>query len=160
MKNVTHKKFLAIAVLAILGASAQAATSNNNVSVSGTLVRPISCVVTIPASIDFGTRENGSFIEEPITVSVQCTDGHPYSISAPINTAVTIGPDTNYISLVESTSGTKTNIGSTPYTQNGNDAAQALSAKFQLHGTTALDSAVPSTSVGAFNAIVPVTLTY
>lgn len=156
MKKISiSKKFLLLAMLCA-GVHANAAISTGTTTVTGTLEAPLLCSVSVPATIDFGIRGNGMYIEESFNLDVNCNRSTTYFITAEENVPVTIGPDTNYLSVLDD--GNRIVIGSSGKPGSGSSTSYPL--LMQLHGTTAVDSIIPVTSVGSFSKSVTLTVIY
>lgn len=154
------KKIVISIALSLLGSTVTAATQTGNMTVSGTMTAPINCTLSVPATLNFGSRVNGTTADQAFVATVNCSSGASYSLSAPQNTSVAIGPDTNYLSVTDVPGAGGVNIATTPKTGIGTGANQSINLNMELHSTTTLHTAVPVTSVGSYSAVVTLTLTY
>lgn len=158
MRKILSNKIVVAVASLCLAYSANASVTTSTMTVTGNLSAPVSCTMNAPATVDFGSRTNGVYLEQPFTLTLNCSSGASYSVSAPVNTAVTIGSDTDYLSVLTSSGGA--NIGSTAYTSTGTGVNQNVTMYMQLHGTTSTNTPVPNTSTGSFSTTVTLTLTY
>lgn len=151
------QKILALACLAALGAgSAQAATTNGTVTITGTAV--VSCTLNIP-TVDFGaTVPAGRGPQsKQFTVDVDCPTGTAWSLSATnAPTTITIGTNTtgNNATIMNS-AGTSYINGAAALTGTGTSAAQTQTLLMKLQG-----GASGLIGTGAISGSVPITLTY
>lgn len=162
MPKKTATKLSILGVALLLSTAAQAAsTQNTTVTVTGTMQQPTQCTVPASLSLNFGTRDNGTYVTAPLIFTVNCTNGRAYSFTALDNNPVTIGPDTNYISVFEQGQENVTTLGLTPIASTGDGQNQNHQLYFRIHGASSdLTSVIPSTSVGAFSTTVQLAVSY
>lgn len=154
MKPLIYRT-LAILFSACYTAASYGGSTSTSIALSGTF--GAGCGLTVPGTVDFGTQNNGIALTQAFNATINCTSGLAYQISAPANTPVSIGPDTNYISVMR---GFSTNIATSSYAGTGNGANQSVPLTLYLHGPASEFDPIPATSVGSFSKTVTLTVTY
>lgn len=157
MKYRYRSPVVVAACLLMVSLHVQAATATANVTATGTMQNPTACVVSAPASIDFGTLNTKQVHSQPITVGATCDNGVPYSLSSSYSVPITLGGVTFYVTPLYADN---TPVANAPYAGVGNGSVQNYSHKLQLHSNASVTSPVPEGAVGTFNVNIAYTITY
>lgn len=158
MKTTLRNKLLLLSSSLLLCASAHAETATGNITATGTIEAANFCTLSVPESVDFGTKGNNTYLEQAFSVTVNCTSGLSYSLSSLANRPVTIGTGSHFITVIDAVNNS---IGSTPTTGTGTGANETKNLRMRLHGNSGLyTSNIPLSSQGYFEATVGMTLTY
>lgn len=129
-------------------------------NVTGTLTIPATCTLTAPTTVPFGTRTSGTVLDQAFSITINCTNGLSYSVSAPASTSVVYGSDTLYLSVTNVAGSGGVNIATTAITGTGSAANQIINLNMSLRGAASGYTPVPSHISGSFSTNVTITATY
>jgi hypothetical protein len=158
MKTSLRNKLLLLSSSFLLCAYANADTATGNITATGTIVAANICSLTVPATVDFGTKTNNAYLDQSFSVTVNCTSGLNYSLSSPADRPVTIGSGSHFLTVINAGNNS---IQSTPTTGTGTGANETKVLAMRLHGAVgSLTSIIPVPSIGTFSATVGMSLAY